>query len=92
MNSSKDINERIEFMEFEEKNLVGYTINSEGLDEFKKVLVLFNGNKEDIELELPSGTWTLVVNGQEVNELGIKNINEAKIELLGRTALVLVQK
>ena len=92
MNSSKDINERIEFMEFEENNLVGYTINGEGLDEFKKVLVLFNGNKEDVELELPSGTWTLVVNVQEVNELGIKNINEAKIDLLGRTALVLVQK
>ena len=79
-------------MEFEENNLVGYTINGEGLDEFKKVLVLFNGNKKGVELELPSGTWTLVVNEKEVNELGIKNINEAKIELLGRTALVLVQK
>ncbi|ENZ03028.1 pullulanase, type I [Clostridium thermobutyricum] len=92
MNSSKDINERIEFMEFEENNLVGYTINGEGLDEFKKVLVLFNGNKEDVKLELPSGTWTVVVNEKEVNELGIKNINEAKIDLLGRAALVLVQK
>ncbi|WP_081705800.1 type I pullulanase [Clostridium sp. Ade.TY] len=92
MNSSKEISKRLSFIEFGEKNVVGYTIDSEGIDEFKKILVIFNGNKEDKELEIPKGDWTIVVDGNEVNENGIKSIKEDKVKVIGRTALILIEK
>lgn len=92
MNSSKEISKRLSFIEFGEKNVVGYTIDSEGIDEFKKILVIFNGNKEDKELEIQKGDWTIVLDGNEVNENGIKSIKEDKVKVIGKTALILIEK
>ena len=76
------IQKHLKFMDFPEGNLlVGYTIsdNANG-DAWKEILVLFNGNQVDKPIELPEGSWTMVVRGGEINEASkIKATNNIKI-------------
>ncbi|MEM6321922.1 MAG: type I pullulanase [Bacteroidota bacterium] len=82
MKSTEMIQAHLKFLDFEEGSLlVGYTIsdNANG-DDWKDILVLFNGNRVDKPVKLPAGDWTMVVRGGEVDEISkTKARDEVKI-------------
>lgn len=97
MNSSKDIQEGINFLEkganFTDENIVAYTIDGTvANDTWKTVAVIFNGNNEEVEVTLPKEDWIVVVNGESA---GVKNLGEIsgdKITVPKNTSYVLVDK
>jgi pullulanase len=59
----------------EDSLFIAYQINDVKTDQWKNILVLLNGNKTEKQMELPPGNWVLVVDGQSVNDKGIKKVS-----------------
>jgi len=82
MPTTEMIQQHLKFLDFPEGSLlVGYTIadNANG-DNWKDILVLFNGNQVDKPIDLPDGNWTMVLRGGEIDEASkIQAKNQIKI-------------
>lgn len=92
MPTTELVAEHLNFFNIEEdKNLIGYTIsgNANG-DTWKEIVVIFNGGEEDGKVEVPSGRWTKVVEGVNVNEQGVGSFNGKDVVIPSHSALVLV--
>nr|MDQ3396098.1 type I pullulanase [Bacteroidota bacterium] len=62
MNTKEQIQKNLEFYTDVTDNLIVYEINGAACgDEWKKILVAFNGSKEGIEIILPEGNWDVVL-------------------------------
>ncbi len=90
MTSGEMIRQHLKFLEMYESNLVAYTIsgNANG-DSWKNILVVFNGGSGAKKFEIPQGKWTVVVNGEAVNEQGLDSIGGGSMSIEPYTAMVL---
>lgn len=75
-------------------NLVAYTLNGAAVgDSWKEIAVIYNGSPETRRLTLPAGkSWKVMVDGQQVNEAGIRQVEGAQVEVAGISALILVRQ
>ena len=90
MTTARMITRKLEFLDWGDENVVGYTLSSHANgDDWDEILVIFNGSKEKQRLEIPKGNWTVVVNGEEVNENGIDKEKGTKLNVPPITAMVL---
>jgi pullulanase len=73
MTSTEQIQEHLEFLDYEGENFLAYQIkeNANG-DSWSDILVLLNGSNLNKTIALPEGSWTLVLDGKVVNESGIR--------------------
>lgn len=62
LNSSEAVNTHMEFLNNLNQNTVGFILkgNANG-DSFKNILVIYNANDYPIQINLPAGTWNLIV-------------------------------
>lgn len=96
MTSTEQIQKNLKFLEFKHpNNIVGYTIsNNANGDQWKEIIVFFNGNRNPRELYLPDGEWTVVLDDQGINESGIRKVKGGEdfpIMMSAISALVLVR-
>ena len=78
-------------MDINDDLLVAYTINGRANgDEWENILVAYNGHRSSQQLQLPEGTWTVVLNGKTIKEAGIGQAKD-KIRLPGSSAVILVK-
>lgn len=62
MTSSEQIRKHLRFFENTKPGIVAYTINGEAVnDEWKEIMVVFNGNKGKRSIQLPEGEWTFAI-------------------------------
>ena len=92
MRKTADIQKHLSFLPTQDL-FVGYQIsgNANG-DEWKNILVLFNGKNEKRTIDIPEGNWSIVLEGENINENGFKKINTKTIELPAIGAMILVEK
>jgi pullulanase len=93
MPSAQMIREYLKFTDTNDPNIVAYRIsgNANG-DKWKNILVIFNGNTSDKSIEIPSGNWKLAVDGNNINEKGIRNIKQGDMPLSATSAYVLYEQ
>lgn len=90
MPTTELVAQHLQFLEMPGENLIGYTISGHANgDNWKDILVLFNGNKVKKTISIPEGKWTIVVNGKKVDEAGLGSISNAKATLPAHNAMVL---
>ena len=70
MDLNKDINENIRFLkkgkEFTDSNVVAYILNTKGkIDDENDILVIFNSNNKDVQVNIPHRKWSLIVNEEK---------------------------
>lgn len=89
MTKTAQIHEHLEFLDYSGDNFLGYQLkdNANG-DNWKDIVVLLNGGELNKTISLPEGNWTLVADGNEVNESGIRR-NGTTITVPGSTAFIL---
>ncbi|MDB5229830.1 MAG: pulA [Chitinophagaceae bacterium] len=58
---------------------VAYQITDVKDDKWKNILVLLNGSKNEKQMQLPLGTWILAVDGESINNKGIRKLSGAII-------------
>lgn len=91
MAEAADVQTKLVFMSGLDANVVAYTIegrpNGETAD---KIAVIFNANKETVNIPLPSGEWDICVNGEKA---GCESLGTAvdSVSVEGISAMVLVQ-
>ncbi|KAB1154783.1 type I pullulanase [Flavobacterium luteum] len=91
MPTEKMIQEHLEFLDLESPLLVGFTLrNHANGDSWKNISVYFNGDSKPITQKL-EGTWTLICNGEKINENGIESITSKLITIPARSAVILYQ-
>jgi pullulanase len=86
------IQRHLKFIDGAEDSLfVGYRLTDVKADQWKNILVLLNGSKNEKQTELPPGNWVLVVDGRSVSEKGLRKLS-GRIAIPGTAAYVLFKK
>ena len=55
------------------------------------IFVIFNANKEGVQIELPDGKWNMYINGEKAGTEVIQTIKNGKVTVDGISAMVLAQ-
>ncbi|WP_420386089.1 type I pullulanase [Roseivirga sp.] len=89
MTNTEAIQQHLEFLDYQGDNFLAYQLkdNANG-DSWNQILVLLNGSGLNKTISLPEGNWTLVADGNQVNEGGIRNTGRT-ITIPASTAYIL---
>lgn len=92
MTSAEQIRQNLTFLDVPEKNLIAYTINGSAVgDSWKTIAVLLNGTATAKEFTIPTGNWKVAVDGEQIEEKGLKTLEGNKAVVPGRGIVVLFQ-
>ncbi len=93
MPSAELIRTHLKFLDVSGQNLIAYQIsNHANGDAWKNITVIFNGNREAKTVHLPAGKWRVVMEGDAINEKGIREITGPNVEVPGISAMILVEE
>jgi len=93
MPSTQMIQQSLKFLESGDPGVITYQIgNNANGDNWKNVLVIFNGNAGSKTVKLPEGNWTLAADENTIDEKGIKSGITGTININGTSANILFSK
>lgn len=89
MQSEAEMTQNLCFLSDTPENVVAYLLKGKGADDTpENILVIFNGNDEEILYNLPEGKWKILLDDKTAGADGKKNISE-KADVEPLSALVL---
>lgn len=92
MPTAQMISKHLQFLETADPLTIAYRISGHANgDQWKEILVLLNGSRQEKNFSLPAGQWTLAVDGDIIREKGIKKISASVVQLPATSAWVLFQ-
>ncbi|MEM7038834.1 MAG: alpha-1,6-glucosidase domain-containing protein, partial [Bacteroidota bacterium] len=95
MESAEAISKNLKFIEVDRPGAVVYELNGAAVgDDWKRIIVAFNGKPAAMPIDLPNGRWCAAVFGDKVDPEASGSLGCATYKFLvpGRSALVFVQK
>lgn len=92
LSDATEVANRVQSIEGLDANMVGFTVNAEGLEgeSGKTICIYYNANTEAKSVELPKGKWNVYINGTQAGTQAIATVS-GKVEVAPISALVLVQ-
>ena len=92
MQSVEQISKHLEFLDLPFDNTVGYLLkdNANG-DSWKRILLLFNGNKVGKQVSIPEGNWNIICQNGRIDMKGMGKITGSKANLHAHSALILAE-
>jgi pullulanase len=92
MPAAQMIREHLQFLETADPLTIAYLISGHANgDAWKDIIVLLNGSRQEKSFSLPTGQWALAVDGDTINEKGIRKIPASSVQVPGTSAWVLFQ-
>ena len=89
MPTTKMIQNHLNFIDTDDSLLLAYEINNHANgDKWKDILLVFNGNHVAKEIQIPAGNWMLAVDGNTVNESGLRQV-VSKVTVPATTGFIL---
>ncbi|MBP6230160.1 MAG: type I pullulanase [Paludibacteraceae bacterium] len=90
MPTQEMVQKHLQFINVKEPALVAYTIsgNANG-DSWRRILVIYNGNRHNVTLDIPQENWVVVANGEEIDLHGIFKHKKAYISVPASSAMIL---
>lgn len=70
--------------------VIAYTMNNPY--KYEKIYIVINSGSNDVEVDLPSGTWGLYANGSEASASAIKSSLSGKQTITGKSGYVFIQQ
>ncbi len=93
MGNAEAVRNNIQFIDYENENILGYTINGEAVgDSWKRILVLFNGNKVGKRVDIPSGNWKIICHNHKIRIEGMGKNSSTSANLMPYSAYILVEE
>lgn len=86
------IQQKLHFINPNHGCVVAYTIDGVEGDNWKRVLVIYNGNRYNVSLGIPQDNWFVVCNGSDINEKGLYKWNQNYINAPASSAMILCKK
>ena len=91
--TAEEVREHLQFIENTPAQVVAYTLNDNaGGDEWKQIVVAFNGSNGAAEIEIPDGDWMVIANDGRIDLAGSEKIKGAKATVAGSSALILARQ
>ena len=91
MNTTSDIQSGLNFLDVTDSNVVAYTLDGKQTnDSWDNIAVIFNSNDSEVEVELPSSDWTIVVNGEKAGVESLGTVDGNKVVVPAKVSYVLV--
>ncbi|MFK8008437.1 MAG: type I pullulanase [Saprospiraceae bacterium] len=92
MTSQKEIATNLKFLT-SKNNLISYQIDGTTVgDPWKKIIVVFNGNPSNQNVQIPKGNWKFIVKNGKVDENNSKKFSGGRLKVDGIEMIVLVQE
>ncbi|MCL2028176.1 MAG: type I pullulanase [Bacteroidales bacterium] len=90
MGDAELIRKHLNFLPVRDKNVIAYELkNHANGDEWGEIVVVFNGNLNEISVEIPDGTYTAVLRDSMIRLEGLGHVQGGEIKVSGSSALVL---
>lgn len=92
LKSAEAVTKHLSFLDITAKNLIAYQLkdNANG-DKWKDIILIFNSNRTEMTINLPDGKWKIALQGNQINEKGIKTVKE-RISIAPLSAMILFKK
>ena len=89
MQTTSQIAEHLRFLDTP-RQMVAYQLDGTGVeDDWKKIVVAYNGKKEGQPLDLPGGRWTVVAEGNRVNADGLGRVRDGRYRVPASSMVIL---
>jgi pullulanase len=76
MPTQQMVQQHLKFIDMKTPNVVAFMLSNHVNDEvWKDILVIYNGNRKSVAVEIPEGEWNLVCHDGQINLSGISQIN-----------------
>ena len=91
MNTAQQIRSSIHFIETGYSNVVAYSLNGQAVqDLWEEAIIIFNSNRETISIQLPEGSWNVVVDEEKAGVDCLRKVSRC-VEVPPISACVLVK-
>lgn len=92
LSTAKEVAEHIVFDKTTSPCVISYSIKGNaGGDEWNEVKLVFNGNKEPVDVVVPKGKWTIVAQDGKLDQNGLGESAGGKVTVAPRSATILVK-
>jgi pullulanase len=83
----------LKFLDLLVPNVVGYVLKDHVNDEiWKDILVLYNGNRKPVKVNIPAGEWNVVCHDGQINLSGISQVNDTTFIVAPSSATIMYTK
>jgi len=90
MGNAELIRKHLHFLPVQDSNVIAYELtNHANGDEWKHIIVILNGNLNEVSVDIPQGTYTAVLRNGMINLDGLGRFQGGEIKISGSSALVL---
>jgi pullulanase len=77
MPTQEMVQQHLRFINMQKPNVVAFMLSNHVNDEiWKDILVIYNGNRKAVAVEIPEGEWNLICHDGQINLNGISQINK----------------
>jgi pullulanase len=88
--SQKMMVEKLHFVDLATPNVVAFTLNDHANgDSWQDILVIYNGNRQTVNLEIPEANWTVVCYDAKIDLKGIKKQTSTTFTVPASSAAIL---
>lgn len=85
--------EHLKFLSFLVPNVVGFTLNNHvNGDDWKDVLVLYNGNRKPVRVAIPAAEWNVVCHDGLINPAGLLQVTDSIFTIAPSSASIMYTK
>lgn len=92
MRTTADIQRNLQFQETGTDHVVAYQMDGEAVgDSWSTIFVAFNGGDSNVEVIVPEGSWTKVLDGSVVDMSGMGTVDGGQVMVPAHTGLVMVR-
>ena len=87
------VQEHLKFINLNTPNVVAFILNDHVNDEvWKDILVIYNGNRKPVTVQIPEGEWNLVCNDGQINLAGISLVKKTSFVVAPSSASIMYVK
>jgi len=87
------VQQHLKFLNMNTPNVIAFMLNNHVNDEvWKDILVIYNGNRKSVRVEIPAGEWNLVCHDGQINLNGISIIDNTSFTVEASSASIMYLK
>lgn len=80
----------LHFMDTGDSGVIAYTLGEHANgDEWKEILVAYNGNRNEATINIPEGEWNVVCRNGEINPDGLGELQGGSVTISASSALII---
>ena len=91
--SQELVQEHLKFLNVKTPNVVAFLLTDHVNDEIcKDILVIYNGNRKAVKIQIPAGDWTVLCHDGQINLSGLAQIQSVDFTIAASSASILCTK